>query len=120
MDRTSFYSVLRKLEPSGIDGFEGLIASLLTALTKKQFFLATAGYQGGRDSSTAGIGGIFIAVECKRYCNDTALNDRQILGELEEVSQSFPSLDLWVLVASRTVDDSLRAKLIMSQSSLKK
>ncbi len=118
MDRSSFYGVLRKLEPSGLDGFEGLIAKLLTALTKKQFFLATAGYQGGRDSSTAGVGGIFIAVECKRYCNDTDLNDRQILGELEEVSQSFPFLDLWVLVASRTVDDSLRAKL--SESARKK
>lgn len=47
MEEKSVYSALRKLKPSGPNGFEGLIAQLLENLTGRHFFLASSGYQGG-------------------------------------------------------------------------
>ncbi len=40
------------------------------------------------------------AIECKRYQASTDLDDRQLLGEVQQVSWSTPDLDLWVLVTS--------------------
>jgi hypothetical protein len=38
--------VVRKLKPTGVDGFEGLMAAVLTAITKTTFSLAKSGSQG--------------------------------------------------------------------------
>lgn len=43
---------LRALPPSGPGGFEGLLSSLLSELTSRRFFLASAGAQQGQDLST--------------------------------------------------------------------
>jgi hypothetical protein len=105
------YSSLHKLEPAGENGFEGLIAKLLEKLTGRRFFLASSGYQDGRDMSTCRIGLNIIAVECKRYLKKTQLDVQKLLGELVQVSRAFPDLDLWVLVASRSVNDTLQTSL---------
>lgn len=110
--------MLRALDPVGPDGFEGLIARLLEKLTERRFFLAKSGFQGGRDMSTERGNANIISVECKRYLENTELNEREILGEIQQVSWAIPDLDLWVLVASRTVPD--RLQLSISQSALEK
>jgi hypothetical protein len=102
------FDCLRKLNPSGSDGFEGLIAQLLAALTGRRFLLAKPGYQAGRDMSTGLPGANRIAVECKRYLNETPLNERELLGELVQVSYDISQLDLWVVVATRKVGDKLQ------------
>ena len=102
------FDCLRKLNPSGSDGFEGLIAQLLAALTGRRFLLAKPGYQAGRDMSTGLLGANRIAVECKRYLNETPLNERELLGELVQVSYDISQLDLWVVVATRKVGDKLQ------------
>lgn len=111
MNQEILYDILRKLAPSGADGFEGLIAKLLGNLIGRKFFLSKSGFQGGRDMSTGGFGANNIAVECKRFQSNTELNDREILGELTQAYQNFPGLDLWMLVASRKVPDQLHAAL---------
>jgi hypothetical protein len=102
------FDYLRKLDPSGPDGFEGMIAQLLEALTGRRFLLAKSGYQAGRDMSTGLLGANRIAVECKRYLDETPLNERELLGELVQVSYDIPQLDLWVVVATRKVGDKLQ------------
>lgn len=102
------FDYLRKLDPSGPGGFEGMIAQLLEALTGRRFLLAKSGYQAGRDMSTSLLGANRIAVECKRYLDDTSLNQRELLGELVQVSYDIPELDLWVVVATRSVGDKLQ------------
>lgn len=62
---------LRKLKPSGVQGFEGLVAQLLEALTERRFYLAKSGSQEGRDMSSGHYDSNVIAVECKRYLNRT-------------------------------------------------
>jgi len=87
--------------------FEGLIAELLTELTGRRFRLAKSGSQAGRDMSSRQIGANIIAVECKRYNETTALNERELQGELAQAIQSIPDLDLWVLVTSRSIPSQL-------------
>lgn len=98
---------LRRLEPSGFDGFEGLIAKLLSSLTEQHFRLARSGSQMGRDMHSRELAANVIAVECKRYKEDTQLDTRELLGELTELKLDIPDIDLWVLVASRNVDSRL-------------
>lgn len=112
------HKALRELKPSGQEGLEGLIAKLLSALTNRHFYLARSGSQGGRDMSTGGESTNWIAVECKRYQEDTSLNDRELLGELEEAYLTISGLDVWVLVASRSVPEQLRT--ILNQSAQEK
>jgi hypothetical protein len=99
------YEALWDLDATGPDGFEGLIAQLLETPTGKRFFLAKSGFQGGRDMSTGNRNA--NAIECKRYQSNTDLDDRQLLGELQQVSWSTPDLDLWVLVTTRPVSAQL-------------
>ena len=46
-----------KLDPTGEDGFEGLIAAVLTVVTGQPFRLASSGVQRGRDGDSAFDGG---------------------------------------------------------------
>jgi hypothetical protein len=107
MNYELLFDYLRKLHPSGSDGFEGLIAQLFEALIGRRFLLAKPGYQAGRDMSTSPIGANRIAVECKKYLTGTHLNEKEVVGELVQVSYDIPELDLWVFVATRSVGDRL-------------
>jgi hypothetical protein len=44
---------VRKLEATGPDGFEGLMAAVLTDITKTGFALASSGAQRGKDGQSA-------------------------------------------------------------------
>jgi hypothetical protein len=112
--------ILRALPPAGRNGFEGLIAGLLEALTGFHFILARSGSQEGRDMSSRPPNGNVVAVECKRYGQDTELDERQLLGELIQAAHAIPDLDLWVLVTSREVPSQLSESLnrLASQSGL--
>ncbi len=105
------FDILRRVRPTGPDGFEGLIASLLEALTGSHFALATSGSQEGRDMSSRRPNANVVAVECKRYGESTELSERELLGELVQAGQAISDLDLWVLVASREVPSQLAETL---------
>lgn len=106
---------INKINPAGLEGFEGLIAQLLGKLTNRKFFLAHSGSQSGRDANTAPYLGNVIAIECKRY-GKASLSERELLGELAQISEDIPELELWILVVSRNVS----TQLISSLSSLAK
>jgi hypothetical protein len=103
--------LIRRLAPTGTGGFERLVADLLEALTGRHFRLARAGSQAGRDMSLHEANANIVAVECKRYGEDTELNERELQGELAQAAASMPGLDLWVLVTSRDVPSQLYAAL---------
>lgn len=104
-------NALRKLHHSGQEGFEGLIAKLLETLTGRHFYLAQSGTQLGRDMSSSGSNSDVIAVECRRYGSKTELDERELLGELEQVSTAISDLDLWVLIASRDIPSQIHESL---------
>jgi Restriction endonuclease len=96
---------LRSLKPSGEGSFEDLIGELLGTLTGLQFYAARSGDQGGRDGRAKGSAGEDIVFECKRYSGDTALRDREVIGELAQAHLRLPQLDLWIIAASREITD---------------
>jgi hypothetical protein len=72
-------SILQKeIKAAGSKGFEGLIAKLLEKLTGYHFLLAKSGSQEGRDLSSRSEKANVIAVECKRYKAQTALDEREL------------------------------------------
>lgn len=95
---------LQSLRPDGPKGFEGLVANLLEGLTGQRFFLAHPGSQEGRDTSTGGFGGTWIAVEAKRFQNPKSFNRRELLGELGELPQG---VDLWIIASTTRVPDQI-------------
>lgn len=85
------------LEPSGHEGFEGLLATIFGAVTGKTFRLAGAGSQHGKDGSTAGtVNG--IAFEAKLYTGSISKNE--VLSKLTEIIAAQPAHDLWILGAT--------------------
>lgn len=109
--KSNLIDVFRELPASGSDGFEGLISSLLDTLTGHHFRLASGGYQAGRDMTARVSNGNIIAVECKRYGQDSELDQRSLLGEMVQATRDVPDLDLWVLVTSREVPSRLYESL---------
>ncbi|MGD2086407.1 MAG: hypothetical protein PVH61_09520 [Candidatus Aminicenantes bacterium] len=109
-------SVLKKkvLKPVGPEGFEGLTAKLLEKLTGNKFYIAKAGYQAGKDMSTSGVSGNYIAVECKLYSQNTRAKQGDLLSKLEVAYQDNPNLDLWVVVITRPLDSQLAHRLYQS------
>jgi len=98
---------LLSLDPSGPDGFEGLLGIILGAITGQSFRLAKSGSQLGRDGDSAFDGGATF-FEGKRYKEGLSKNDISV--KLFDVGNDDVSLlDLWILgatceVASQTVD----------------
>lgn len=101
---TALMKVLHALPPTGARGFENLCALLLTKLTGARFLGARSGQQNGRDLDSARTGGWFVVVECKRYGASTKLSERELLAEITIAHRNEPTLDMWVLAATRGVD----------------
>lgn len=87
-------TTVRKLKPTGPEGFEGLMAAVLTDLTKRTFALASSGSQRGKDGQSALDGA--IAFEGKLY-EDTVAKD-QILSKIAEIAgDEEGETELWIL-----------------------
>lgn len=100
-DLTSSKAALRDalsgLKPTGADGFEGLIAGVLSAATGYVFRLAAAGTQGGRDGGGHGTEN-HIAFEAKLY--GSTLPRNEVLAKIPLLLASAVPIDLWILAAS--------------------
>jgi hypothetical protein len=103
---------LHSLPATGPDGFEGLTVRLLERLSGLRFHLARSGNQQGRDARSELPKGGSIAVECKRYGIGNDLNSREVLAELQQAISSIPSLDLWILAATRSIPDQILSELL--------
>ncbi|HEY6018986.1 MAG TPA: hypothetical protein VIY48_03565 [Candidatus Paceibacterota bacterium] len=89
---------IRLLKPDGDDGFEGLIAAVLSDLTKRSFTLASAGAQHGRDGQSTLDGGT-VVFEAKRY-DDTVPKDKVYTKILEIAADKTSSTELYILAAT--------------------
>lgn len=95
---------LQSLPASGEAGFEGLIAKLLTNLSGVPFVVRRAGSQQGRDADSNVNAAECIFVECKRYEESSSLDERALRTQIEISVNATPSLDMWVLATTRSVD----------------
>jgi hypothetical protein len=100
-----FRQSIRQLKPDGKDGFEGLMAAVLSDLTKRGFALASAGSQHGRDGQSALDGGT-IVFEAKRY--DDPIQKDKIFTKLVEIAADKTStIELYILGATCSISTQL-------------
>ena len=81
--------------------FEKLVAALIRRLLNVPMPVANPGYQHGADAGPAGQHGRRIHVECKRYSDNTRLNERELLGEFNQALARNKALEAWILVTTR-------------------
>lgn len=92
---------IRKLKATGPDGFEGLIAVVLSDITKNGFSLAKSGSQRGKDGETIYDPGS-ITFEGKRY--DGAIPKNEVLSKISEIAVDDTGItDLWILGATTPI-----------------
>ena len=97
---------LHELPASGEAGFEGLIAKLLTKLTGTPYLVRRSGSQQGRDLDSSSNAAESIFVECKRYEESSALDERGLRTQIDITANAAPGFDMWVLATTRSVDGS--------------
>ncbi|MEI7298542.1 hypothetical protein WCQ02_41330 [Paraburkholderia tropica] len=88
---------IRKLKADGDDGFEGLMAAVLTELTRRSFAIASSGSQRGRDGQSVLDRGV-VLFEAKRY--DDALPKERILTKITEIAGDTDSTPELFIVGS--------------------
>ncbi|MDD1532694.1 MULTISPECIES: hypothetical protein [unclassified Bradyrhizobium] len=89
---------VRKLEPTGPNGFEGLLAAVLTELTGRTFALASSGSQRGKDGQSVLDEGA-ISFEGKLY--EDAVAKDQILSKIAEIAADEEGqTGLWILAST--------------------
>ena len=89
-------NALVKMPSTGPDGFEGLAALLLSALTADVFYVARSGDQPADALSAAGD----VAMQGKRY-DRTPLDETDFEGDFHKACRLCPKLDCYVLAATR-------------------
>lgn len=99
------------LEPDGETGFEGLLAALLSDLTKRSFTVASAGSQYGKDGQSALDAGQ-IVFEAKRY--DGNIQKDTIYPKIVEIAaDATGTTELYIVAAtsrvSTQIQDTLKA-----------
>jgi len=99
------------LEPTGVGGFEGLVALLIQEATGQELRLSSAGRQSGRDAGAESGFANSIKVEAKHYRESTALDPRELVAEVHEAADSDADLDIWVLATPRSVSDQIATSL---------
>src|SRR6202035_3343219 len=93
--------IVRRLNPTGDDGFEGLMAMVLTDVTKTTFSLAKSGSQQGRDGQSALNSGAII-FEAKLY--DAQVPKNEIVSKIAEIAVNDDGdADLWIVGSTGTI-----------------
>ena len=114
-------AMLLTLKDSGDDGFEGLVAALLSTVTQVSFRLAASGSQDGQDGRGEGARGA-ISFEAKLY--RSKLTKSVVNNKATEVLASADPPDLWILAATvgatTQIVGTLRAAFAKVETSLLK
>ena len=96
----------RQLDPSA---FEKLAAALLSHLLDVPIAVAKSGFQYGADAGA--VGKRRLRLECKQYRDGSRLNERELLGQIDQALARDPALEAWILVTTRAVPEQLRQTL---------
>ena len=96
----SLRTSLLRLSPTGSDGFEGLMATVLTDIAGMPFRVAASGSQFGSDGNADSAGG-GVYFECKRYKETIPKNE--IISKIAELSIRPTNVEAWFLCATSEV-----------------
>lgn len=100
-----------KLKPDGESGFEGLMAAVLSEVTRRSFTIASAGSQHGKDGQSALDGGE-VVFEAKRY-DDDVQKDKIYPKIVEIAADATGTTELYIVGATSRIStqimDTLKA-----------
>lgn len=102
---------LLKLKPDGEDGLEGLVAHALASFMGKQFRVARAGRQHGRDGATT-PGTFDVFFETKLYTDRAPRTEDLQAKLLSALMDHQPNLDVWVIACTTALGDTPVKELI--------
>ena len=91
--------------------FEHLAAILISRLLDLPIAVASSGFQYGADAGPAGQQERRFRLECKKYGSNTRLDDRELLGEIDQALARDESLEAWILVTTHNVREQTRQTL---------
>ena len=91
---------------------EHLASALLSRLLDVPIAVAKSGFQYGGDAGPAGQQGRRFRLECKKYSDTTSINERELLGEIDQALSRDSALEAWLLIATRSVPEQTRQSLV--------
>lgn len=98
--------------------FQQLVDALLGHLLDIWIVGAESGFQHGADAGTAGQQDRRLRFECKKYGDTSHLNQRQLLGEIDQALLWDRALEGWILVATRSVPEQIWQALVQHGEAL--
>ncbi|MDR7307939.1 ATP-binding protein [Rhodoferax saidenbachensis] len=104
----------KKLQKGDPRKLELLATDLISKLLGVRLSVAKSGFQHGSDAGTGGRVGRHLSLECKRYADNSPLDDRNLQGEIDDAIKRNSALEAWILVSTRGInqqtEDSLQIK----------
>lgn len=91
---------------------ERLAKCLLGCLLGVPVRNARAGAQRGGDGGVSGAGGRHLIFEARRYGDDSRLDERGILGEIEQAIDREPALEAWILVTTQEASEQIQQAMV--------
>ena len=91
---------------------ERLAGALLGRLLDVPVRFARSGDQGGGDAGVSGAGGRHLIIEARRYGDTSRLDERSILGEIEQAVDRAPDLEAWLLVTTQEVPEQIENSMV--------
>ena len=100
-DLAELREIVRGLEATGENGFEGLTAAVLTEIAKTRFDLAKSGSQRGKDGQSVLNAG---AMSFERKLYEERVPKNEVYSKLAEiVADDAGNVDLWILGSTGTI-----------------
>lgn len=98
--------------------FENVVAALISEHLGVGIAIAKSGFQHGGDGGPAGRQGRRFRIETKRYSDTTALDDRELLGEVDHALHRDPALEAWFLAATCKASEQIENSLMRKSDDL--
>ena len=105
------FSRIGSLNPTGVNGFEGLLAHGLTEVSEVDFRVVKSGRQHGTDLHSAPHNSFRLGLEAKRYGETTSLPTDGLKAKVHEAGTGAFPIDLWILAVSKHMDATVLQEL---------
>ena len=102
---------IRCLDPTGTNGFEGLLARGLTDVSGVDFRVVKSGRQQGTDVRSAPHNLFRLGLEAKRYGETTVLQTDGLRAKIHEAGTGAFPVDVWILAVSQYMDATVLQEL---------
>ena len=93
---------------------ERLAKCLLGCLLGVPVRIARGGDQRGGDGGVSGAGGRHLIFEARRYRENSRLDERSIVGEIDQAVNRDPALEAWLLVTTQEVPEQIQQAMVQA------